>query len=62
MGTDNNIIDQAVAESTPESELESDASQTALDTTQILQQDANELVNKTAQDINNKIPGGNTNA
>ena len=62
MGTDNNIIDEAVAESTPESELESDASQAALDTTQILQQDANELVDKTAQDINNHIPGGNTNA
>lgn len=59
MGTDNNLIDQAVAESTPESELESDASQTALDTTQILQQDANELVDKTANDINKHIPGGN---
>jgi division protein CdvB (Snf7/Vps24/ESCRT-III family) len=53
-----NLIDEAVQEATPESELESDASQAALDTTQILQQDANELVDKTAQDINNKIPGG----
>ena len=62
MGTDNNVIDEAVQDATPESELESDASQAALDTTQILQQDANELVDKTAQDINNHIPGGNTNA
>ena len=59
MGTSNTLIDQAVDAATPESELESDASQTALDTTKILQQDANELVDKTAQDINNKIPGGN---